>query len=220
LLFVSEPSGVSNLSKEGISGHKVKLVGNIMIDALKQVLPKALEQDILSRLGLEQKRYALLTMHRPSNVDNPGTFKTLLDLFEEISRTLPVVFPVHPRTKARMDAFRLVPVTNSNFMFHTPVNYLEALCLQNHSKVVFTDSGGMQEETTYLGIPCITLRDTTERPITVKRGTSTLVGNTPAQIYAAFSEVISGCYKKGEAIDLWDGNTATRIVDVLLDGFI
>jgi UDP-N-acetylglucosamine 2-epimerase (non-hydrolysing) len=216
LLFVSEPSGMANLAREGVSPEKVNLVGNIMIDSLQQVLPRALEGRAHERLGLPAGGYALLTMHRPSNVDSPSVLARLVEVFQEIARELPVVFPVHPRTRARMSSARISlseagESSATGLRLLDSVDYLDSLCLQKQARVVFTDSGGMQEETTVLNVPCITLRDCTERPITVEQGTSTLVGNDPDKIRAAYRQVASGSYKQARTIPLWDGHTAERI---------
>ena len=213
LLLVSEPSGLFNLAREGIPREKARLVGNIMIDSLVHMLPIALERRTHERLGLRAGNYALLTMHRPSNVDRPDVLHRLLCLFSEISLTLPVVFPVHPRTHSNIEAAGLELPDTKSFSIIEPVDYLDALCLQKHARVVFTDSGGMQEETTYLEVPCITLRENTERPITVEEGTSTLVSNDPKRIQAAFVDVMEGRYRKGKPIHLWDGRAAARIVE-------
>jgi len=215
LLFVSEPSGVANLTREGVSPEKIKFVGNIMIDSLQHVLPSALERRAHQRLGLPSGGYALLTMHRPSNVDSPEILARLIDVFNEIARDLPVVFPVHPRTRARMASAGIAEPgaarASGGLRILESVDYLDSLCLQKHARVVFTDSGGMQEETTTLNVPCVTLRDCTERPITVEQGTSTLVGNDPDKIRGAFQKVMAGSYPKATAIPLWDGKTAERI---------
>jgi UDP-N-acetylglucosamine 2-epimerase (non-hydrolysing) len=211
LLFVSEPSGMENLRREGVDPAKVQLVGNIMIDSLKRVLPAALARKADERLSVKAGNYALLTMHRPSNVDSAESLARLMGVFGEIARDLPVIFPVHPRTRARLAAAGIAIESGSGLRLIDSVDYLDSLCLQKQAKVVFTDSGGMQEETTTLGVPCITLRDCTERPITIEQGTSTLVGNDPAKIRAAYKQVVDGSYKRGREIPLWDGGTAERI---------
>lgn len=214
-LFASEDSGVYNLSREGISAYKVHLVGNIMIDSLMHMMPVAEKRDTLARLGLRTGEYALLTMHRPSNVDNKDILKNLVTTIAEISLQLPVVFPVHPRTDQRLQELNIQQVNPDKFRLVEPLGYLDSLCLQKNARIVFTDSGGMQEETTFLDIPCITLRDNTERPVTVDLGTSTLVGNDPQRIWQAFERVISGNYKHAGEIPLWDGKSAYRISSIL-----
>jgi len=215
ILFASEESGVSNLSREGIPAHKIYLVGNIMIDSLEDTLPSALDRNTPTRLGLGSGDYALLTMHRPSNVDHEEILKCLMNVFAEISLQLPVVFPVHPRTYQRLQELSTYRVVSDHFHMIEPLDYLDSLCLQKHARVVFTDSGGMQEETTYLDIPCITLRENTERPVTVELGTSTLVGSDPERIWQAFRQVITGNYKHAGQIPLWDGRCAERIAKIL-----
>jgi len=213
LLLASEQSGVLHLKQEGVPDEKVRLVGNIMIDTLVQMQPKALERQTAVRLGVAPGQYALLTLHRPSNVDDPGTLLRLLNLFADLSRKLPMVFPVHPRTKKQMES--LAYTAPANFRLVEPVDYLDSLCLQQQAKLVLTDSGGIQEETSYLGIPCLTLRPNTERPVTVELGTSTIVGNDEKRIREAFEQVLAGRYKQGKPIPLWDGHTAERVADSL-----
>jgi UDP-N-acetylglucosamine 2-epimerase (non-hydrolysing) len=213
LLLVSENSGMDNLKREGIPDHKVRLVGNIMIDSLIHMLPKALERQAAVRLGLEAGQYALLTLHRPSNVDDPGVLACLLDLFANLSRSLPIIFPVHPRTKKQIELLGFT--APANFRLTEPVDYLDSLCLQSQARLVLTDSGGIQEETSFLGIPCLTLRRNTERPVTVELGTSTIVGNDAGRIREVFMEVMENRYKGGRTIPLWDGHTAERVAECL-----
>jgi UDP-N-acetylglucosamine 2-epimerase (non-hydrolysing) len=215
LLLVSENSGLLHLHQEGISDEKVRLVGNIMIDSLVRMQPKALERQTAARLGVAAGQFALLTLHRPSNVDDPGTLLRLLNLFADLSHKLPFVFPVHPRTHKQIDALGYTPP--ADFHLVEPVDYLDSLCLQKQAKLVLTDSGGIQEETSCLGSPCLTLRKTTERPVTVELGTSTIVGNDEGLIRAAFGQVLDGKYKPGQAIPLWDGQTAGRVADCLYE---
>jgi UDP-N-acetylglucosamine 2-epimerase (non-hydrolysing) len=213
LLLVSENSGVTNLKHEGIPDEKVRLVGNIMIDSLVRMLPKALERQTAERLGILPGQYALLTLHRPSNVDDPGTLSGLLNLFTDLSQNLPIIFPVHPRTKKNIESLKYK--TSDDFMMVEPVDYLDSLCLQKQAKLVLTDSGGIQEETSCLGVPCLTLRRNTERPVTVELGTSTIVGNDECLIRETFEQVLVGRYKNGQPIPLWDGQTAERVVNCL-----
>jgi UDP-N-acetylglucosamine 2-epimerase (non-hydrolysing) len=201
------------LKHEGISDEKVRLVGNIMIDSLVKMLPKALERQTAARLGFGSGKYALLTLHRPSNVDDRETLLRLLNLFAELSRKLPIVFPVHPRTKKQVESLGLI--TPASFRMVEPVDYLDSLCLQKQAKLVLTDSGGIQEETSCLGVPCLTLRKNTERPVTVELGTSTIVGNNTRLIRKYFEQVLAGRYKQGQPIPLWDGLTAERVSDCL-----
>ena len=215
LLLVSEASGMLHLQQEGIPEEKVHLVGNIMIDSLVRMLPDALQRQSASRLGVEPGQYALLTLHRPSNVDDPVTLSRLLALFADLSQKIPLIFPLHPRTKKQIESLGYTPP--SNFRMVEPVDYLDSLCLQKQAKLVLTDSGGIQEETSYLGIPCLTLRKNTERPVTVELGTSTIVGNDENLIRLVFEQVLAGQYKHGQPIPLWDGLTASRVVDRLKD---
>ena len=216
LLLVSEPSGLINLGDEGIPRQKIHFVGNIMIDSLKRMLPQADERRAHTRFGLEPGEYAFLTMHRPSNVDHPEILRRLIGQFNQLSMTLPVLFAVHPRTRERIEALGITPQDlNTAFKFIEPLDYLDSLCLQKNARVILTDSGGIQEESTVLGVPCITLRENTERPITVEFGTSTLVGNDTALIRATLEAILSGAYKKGHPIPLWDGRTAERITPIL-----
>jgi len=213
LLLASEQSGVNNLEREGVPTEKVRLVGNIMIDTLVQMLPKASERKTSERLGVEPGQYALLTLHRPSNVDDPETLLRILNLFADLSHKLSIIFPVHPRTMKQIQALGFIaPV---NFRLVEPVDYLDALCLQQQAKLVLTDSGGIQEEASHMGIPCLTLRPNTERPVTVELGTSTLVGNDTERIRGEFEKVLRGRYKQGQPIPFWDGHTAGRVADCL-----
>jgi UDP-N-acetylglucosamine 2-epimerase (non-hydrolysing) len=215
LLLVSEASGMLHLKQEGIPEEKAHLVGNIMIDSLVRMLPKALQRQSASHLGVEPGQYALLTLHRPSNVDDPVTLSRLLALFADLSQKIPLIFPVHPRTKKQIELLGYTPP--SNFRMVEPVDYLDSLCLQKQAKLVLTDSGGIQEETSCLGIPCLTLRKNTERPVTVELGTSTIVGNNESLIRQVFEQVLAGQYKHGQPIPLWDGHTAGRVADSLED---
>ena len=213
LLLVSENSGILHLKQEGIPDEKVRLVGNIMIDSLVRMQPKALERQTAERLGVRPGQYALLTLHRPSNVDDPTKLFELLTLFADLSRKIQFVFPVHPRTKKQIETLGYQPP--AGFHLVEPVDYLDSLCLQKQAKLVLTDSGGIQEETSCLGIPCLTLRQNTERPVTVELGTSTIVGNDEALIREKFEQVLAGQYRHGQPIPLWDGHTAERVADCL-----
>ena len=220
LLFVSEASGLANLEREGIPAEKIHLVGNIMIDSLQQALPAALERRAHERMGLAQGEYALLTLHRPSNVDDPATLARLLALFDQIAGELPLIFPIHPRTQKLVAGLEAASQPrNPAFRQIAPLDYLDSLCLQKHARFVLTDSGGMQEETTLLDTPCLTLRENTERPVTVELGTSTLVGNDPQRILSAVQAVLGGRYKHAQSIPLWDGQTAGRIVGIIQNHF-
>lgn len=179
------------------------------------MLPKALHRQTVNRHGVKPGRYALLTLHRPSNVDDLGTLSRLLDLFADLSQKIPILFPVHPRTRKQITSLGYTPP--ADFRLIEPVDYLDSLCLQKQAKLVLTDSGGIQEETSYLDVPCLTLRKNTERPITLELGTSTLVGNDVTLIRNGFEQVLAGQYKHGKPIPLWDGHAAERIAQNLQD---
>lgn len=219
LLLTPSPDGNENLKKEGIPDEKVKLVGNVMIDSLFRNLEFAKKSKILEELDLIDKDYAVVTLHRPSNVDEKDTFKGLLEALSEISQRLPIIFPAHPRTAARIEEFGLSDkIENSNINIIEPLGYLDFSHLMSNSKLVLTDSGGLQEETTALKIPCLTLRENTERPITIEMGTNVLVGTDPEKIkHAAFDILSKDDFAKDAKIPpLWDGKTAERICDELL----
>jgi UDP-N-acetylglucosamine 2-epimerase (non-hydrolysing) len=221
LLLVSEPSGVDNLRKEGIDGRKIRLVGNVMIDTLMAELPYVRANGILSRMKLPPEGYGLITMHRPNNVDDPSVLERLLNLFRHLSCDLPLVFPVHPRTRKAAEQFGLQKLLEPSERFQPipPVSYRENLALMDGARVVMTDSGGMQEETSILGVPCLTLRDNTERPITTELGTSRLVGNDPERIRSAFGQVLAGRWPTGKPIPLWDGKAGERAASAILEWF-
>jgi UDP-N-acetylglucosamine 2-epimerase (non-hydrolysing) len=221
VLLVTEASGRENLVREGIDPARIHEVGNLMIDTLLHELPHARSLGMPSRFGLEAGGFGLVTLHRPSNVDDAGVLGTLADLLRELARTLALVFPVHPRTRTRLEAAGLWHdlVRAPGLMITEPLGYRENLGLMAAARVVLTDSGGIQEETSFLGIPCLTLRDTTERPITVTVGTSTLVGNDPATIRGQFLDVVEGRYKPGTPIPLWDGHAAERAAAVLRESW-
>jgi UDP-N-acetylglucosamine 2-epimerase (non-hydrolysing) len=217
-LFVTEDEAIGNLLKEGRPRNRIYLVGNVMIDALRQFLPIAQKSSIGNELRLLDGNrfmpFAVLTLHRPSNVDDVQTLGKLLSAMDELAEKLPVIFPVHPRTQERLNAasikyhprLRLIP----------PVGYLDFLCLLSRSTLVLTDSGGIQEETTALGVPCLTLRDNTERPVTITEGTNQLVGKDPTKIVATAKAILSGKTKAGLVPKFWDGHAAQRIVEILL----
>jgi UDP-N-acetylglucosamine 2-epimerase (non-hydrolysing) len=208
-LFTPSEDGDQNLQREGIPSGKVFRVGNVMIDSLIALLPQAKR---ISRDGLPA-RYALVTLHRPSNVDDADNLKGILTSLLEVNRELVVVFPTHPRTRQRIVDFRL---STEQLRLLDPLPYIEFLSLQTGATVVITDSGGIQEETTYLGIPCLTMRENTERPITIALGTNTLIGLDCNKLKAELSKILSGEGKKGIIPPLWDGLTGERIANVLL----
>jgi UDP-N-acetylglucosamine 2-epimerase (non-hydrolysing) len=213
-LFVTEPSGVDNLHREGIPAERIHLVGNVMIDTLLACRDRCEESTILGELALPERGYAVLTLHRPANVDDPAVFARLMDAVGELSSWLPVVFPVHPRTRKALTAVAAAP----GLVATEPLGYLDFMKLLAHARLVLTDSGGIQEETTVLGVPCLTLRNNTERPITCAEGTNRLVGLEPARILAAARAVLAGPVG-GRIPALWDGQAARRIVDVLAGEF-
>jgi UDP-N-acetylglucosamine 2-epimerase (non-hydrolysing) len=241
LLFVTEESGIQNLRKEGVSLDRIHLVGNTMIDSLLTFKDKAEESTICEKLGLRTghakhgnsiRPYALLTLHRPSNVDNREGFLSILAGLEELAKDLPVIFPVHPRTRQRIKEFGLdlhagpsaaelkgngeAPGnTRAGIMLTDPLGYLDFLCLMKHAAIVVTDSGGIQEETTCLGIPCVTVRENTERPVTVESGTNVVAGTKKEKVQEAIRRQMKR--KGGAAMPKnWDGRAAARIVDILI----
>jgi len=224
-LFVSEPSGVENLRREGVDETKIFFVGNVMIDSLELTRPLWAQSDITQKLGLTKDKYGTITLHRPSNVDDPLTFSALVDVLSEIAERLPLVFPVHPRTVDRIKDFKLETrfkflgereaVDDSGLHIVPAMGYLEFLALEAGSALVLTDSGGVQEESTILGVPCLTLRDNTERPITISHGTNQIVGTEPDRIREAAFRVLRDFQPPVEPPPLWDGRTAQRIVEIL-----
>jgi len=212
-LFTTEPEAEPNLLREGIARERIHFAGNVMIDTLLANLSRAREQGALRRLGLAPKGYAVLTLHRPSNVDDPERLRSLFAVLEEIHRELPVVFPVHPRTQAAIanGLGGQAPKLRTT----DPLGYLEFLELMSEARLVLTDSGGIQEETTALGVPCLTLRDNTERPVTVTHGTNVVVGTDPERIRAEARKILQGEGKAGRTPEGWDGHAARRIVDVI-----
>jgi UDP-N-acetylglucosamine 2-epimerase (non-hydrolysing) len=215
LLFTPSEDGNRNLEREGVEASKVHLVGNVMIDTLVRMLPKAL-------LKLPQgtpERYALVTMHRPSNVDDVSWFPSLLQVLQDIGNQIPVLFPVHPRTRRRIEELGFgAGDRHRGLHLLQPAPYLEFLGLQARAQVVITDSGGIQEETTYLGVPCLTVRDNTERPITVEAGTNVLVGRDTKKIRSEIESVLAGRAKQGTLPPLWDGHASDRIAAVIAAG--
>ena len=219
MLFVTEKSGEQNLLAEGVSKDKIHFVGNVMIDSLLHFQEKARNSKILEQLNLECRSYALVTLHRPSNVDSPDSMSKILKAFEQIEKKIKIVFPIHPRTKKMIEQLELGEriSSNQNFIMVDPLGYLDFLHLMESAAFLLTDSGGIQEETTVLGIPCITMRENTERPVTVDLGTNVIVGMDTEKIISESFKVLSGTFKKGQIPPLWDGNAAGRIVDLILD---
>ncbi len=218
LLFITERQARDNLLAEGIAPERIHFVGNVMIDTLRSNLARAVDpaQTLQAHPGARDwmdQGFALLTLHRPSNVDDPAVLRDLLHTIGGIAAELPVIFPVHPRTRKRIDEFGFSSLLeDARILQLPPLEYLSLLGLMARARVVFTDSGGIQEETTALGVPCITLRENTERPITVEEGTNTVVGTDPQAIRAAFEAVMTGKGKGGRIPEFWDGKAAERIV--------
>ena len=218
LLFTTEPSGNENLRREGIPEEKIRFVGNTMIDTLVRLLPKAEARwpGLRARFGLND-RYVLVTLHRPSNVDDPATLREIMAALAEISRQVSVIFPVHPRTRQRI-AGLAVALPADGLILTEPLGYLDFLALEAHAGLVLTDSGGVQEETTYLGVPCLTARPNTERPVTITQGTNRLVASRAADLIAAAHEVLAVATSARETNPrpaLWDGRAARRVVAAL-----
>jgi UDP-N-acetylglucosamine 2-epimerase (non-hydrolysing) len=216
LLFVSEPSGVENLRREGIAQDKVHLVGNVMIDTLLKCRERASSSPILADLRISPRAYAAVTLHRPSTVDEKPALSRIMNALQTIGRDMPVVFPVHPRSRKNIEAMGLAPA-NSAVRLIDPLGYLDFLRLMSDAAVVLTDSGGIQEETTILGVPCLTVRENTERPITVEQGTNRLTGNRTEDILRAYREVRESP-PRGQAPELWDGRASERIARILTRG--
>jgi UDP-N-acetylglucosamine 2-epimerase (non-hydrolysing) len=228
LLFTTEESANRNLANEGVAPGKVFFVGNLMIDSLVRALKIARPFSLRSELGLGEKPYAVLTLHRPSNVDNGDQLRATLDAVTELAQRIPVVFPAHPRTAKNIEAFGLKAVKTwqggsihgPGLCMMPPASYLDFLDLMQHAVMVITDSGGVQEETTYLGVPCLTYRDNTERPVTISMGTNRVVGCDPQHLLLNALEVLeSAPHRPGRSAPLrpplWDGRTAPRIVGIL-----
>jgi UDP-N-acetylglucosamine 2-epimerase (non-hydrolysing) len=226
-LFVTEPSGVENLLREGRPAERIFLVGNVMIDALQRFLPQAKRHLIPQEIQARDKprvdltgQYGLVTLHRPSTVDNLATFRAIWAALEEIAKEVPLIFPVHPRTHNRMEQAGLwdsLQDASNGLCLVPPMSYLKFLKLQSEATLMITDSGGVQEETTALGIPCLTVRDNTERPITVSEGTNLLVGLNGSRLVEEARKILRGDGKNGHILKLWDGHASERIVQTLWD---
>lgn len=218
LLFTPSVDGDDNLIREGIPQEKIHLVGNVMIDTLVRLLPaaEALWPKLSSELNVAEKQYGLVTLHRPSNVDDPVILSNILRALGEISENLPIIFPIHPRTRARIRETGLEMKTDGRLQLTEPIGYLDFLCLQQRAKLVITDSGGIQEETTFLGVPCLTVRENTERPVTVTIGTNILVGQDMGLLRSEVERVLAGGAKRGGVPPLWDGHASERIADILV----
>jgi UDP-N-acetylglucosamine 2-epimerase (non-hydrolysing) len=211
LLLTPSADADAYLLAEGVAPGQIVRVGNVMVDTLMRCLPQA---QALPRQG-PAGAYALVTLHRPSNVDQPEGLARIWAVLRQLALHLPMVFPVHPRTRAQLERIGALAAPVAGLQLSAPLGYMEFLNLQAAATVVVTDSGGIQEETTVLGVPCLTLRPNTERPITVTEGTNTLVGEAPEALLAPVGEVLAGRYKRGRTPELWDGQAGTRVVAAL-----
>jgi UDP-N-acetylglucosamine 2-epimerase (non-hydrolysing) len=215
LLFTPSVDGDENLLREGVSPSKIHCVGNVMIDSLVRLLPVAEQSTVLTHLELQAGNYGLVTLHRPSNVDNPETLAAIMAALYEVSRELPIIFPLHPRTRQRLEAANN-HYPGSRVQILDPLSYVDFLALQRLAKLVITDSGGIQEETTYLGVPCLTVRENTERPVTISIGTNVLVGQDGKRLRTEVGRIMAGDQKRGRVPPLWDGHAAERIAHVIM----
>ena len=213
ILFTTEESANRNLLREGKPPEAIHFVGNCMVDSLRRHLDRALARAAWRGFGYEPLGYAVLTLHRPSNVDQPERLARILDAVSEVARRIPVLFPVHPRTRERIEGLGLRP--DSAVRMSPPIPYLEFLGLLASARLVLTDSGGIQEETTALGVPCLTLRSNTERPVTVEMGTNRLVGDDPGELLWHVEEILAGASRCVTQPPLWDGQASKRVVDVI-----
>ncbi len=218
LLFTTSQDADENLVNEGIPAERISFVGNVMIDSLLEHLKMAESSTVRDDLGIDGKDYTVLTLHRPSNVDDKQTFSGILDALLTVAEQIPIIFPVHPRTRQKIDEFGLADaIANSNIRLIDPLGYLDFMRLYSGAKLVLTDSGGLQEETTVLGIPCLTLRQNTERPVTIEMGTNILVGTDPEKIRDAAAKILDlrSEISNKKIPPLWDGKTSARICDEL-----
>jgi len=210
LLLTPSADGDTNLLREGVTPQRIRRVGNVMIDTLVRLLPQSRAPELPLR-----PPFALVTLHRPSNVDEPAQLQSILETLIGLCDVCQIVFPVHPRTRKRIADLGLARPNNERFLMLEPLGYLECLALQQHAAAIVTDSGGIQEESTYLGVPCLTLRENTERPITITEGTNTLIGGDMALLRSELEAILGGHGKRGRKPALWDGSAAQRIADVL-----
>jgi UDP-N-acetylglucosamine 2-epimerase (non-hydrolysing) len=215
-LFVSEKSGLKNLANEGIKEDKIYFVGNVMIDSLIHYLSKAEKSSVLKDYSLNPSEYILVTLHRPSNVDSGDFLKDLMALFKKLAEKRKIIFPVHPRTKKNLEDSGLTNNISKNIILTEPIGYIDFLGLTKNSGLIITDSGGIQEESTYLGVQCITVRNNTERPITVEVGTNHLIGTDLNSVEECALDILSGKIKEGKIPEMWDGKTSERIAEYLL----
>jgi len=214
-LFVTEKSGIENLKIEGIDSTKVFFTGNVMIDSLVNFLPHINDSKILDELGVNAGNYVLATFHRPSNVDDESNLSNLIDAVNSISLERTIVFPIHPRTMNNLKKYNLANKLNSNIIVLGPIGYIDFLSLTKNAELVITDSGGIQEETTFLGVQCITVRDNTERPSTSEIGTNHMIGTDFDKVVISAKSILSGKVKEGKIPELWDGKASHRITDII-----
>ncbi len=216
-LFTTEPAAEENLIREGISKEKIHFVGNIMINSLIQYRQKYENSPIFEKMNLIQSDYALVTLHRPRNVDHRETFQEILDVLSEIGKDIQVIFPAHPRTQKRIHEFGFSDMVSGDRQLRVidPLGYFDFIALEKHARLVLTDSGGIQEEATFFQVPCLTIRENTERPITVSEGTNVLVGTDPDQILIQSRDVLNGRVKQGTIPKYWDNQVARRIISIL-----
>ncbi len=220
VLFTPSKDGAENLLREGVERKKIHFVGNIMIDSLMSILKRidqTFEDQLFERFGLRRKQFVLVTLHRPSNVDDMNNLRKIMHFLNNLSSWVPVIFPVHPRTKKNMNGLDKGFAPNRSFKLVEPLRYKQFIALEKYPKFVLTDSGGIQEETSYLKIPCLTLRPNTERPVTITEGTNELV--SLERIEEKIDSILSGNWKQGKILELWDGKAGQRIVDTLKKGF-
>jgi UDP-N-acetylglucosamine 2-epimerase (non-hydrolysing) len=217
-LFITERSGILNLQNEGIDSSKIFFVGNVMIDNLINNLEEARNKNYYKNLGLLNDPYGIVTIHRPSNVDDKKDLENVIQILNFIQSRIKIVFPIHPRTRKSLIKYNLEnELSKPNIIITEPLGYLEFLNLIINSKFVLTDSGGIQEEASYLKIPILTLRNNTERPVTIEEGTNTLLGNDILKLKEYLNEILSDTYKKGKEIEMWDGKASQRITNIIID---
>ncbi len=216
-LFTTEPAAEANLQAEGVDGKKIHYVGNTMIHSLIRYRQKYEDSAIFKKMNLAQGGYALVTLHRPKNVDHRETFQGILNVLSKIAKDIRVIFPAHPRTQRRIREFGLSDKISGDHQFQVidPLGYFDFIALEKHARLVLTDSGGVQEETTFFQVPCLTIRENTERPVTISEGTNILAGTNPDQILKQSREVLNGRVKRGTVPKYWDDQVARRIIDVL-----
>jgi len=217
--FTTSPEAETNLLREGVTSDRIFFVGNIMIDSLLFYLAKAESSRVLDTLGAAPGEYVLVTLHRPSNVDESGVLAGIMEALAGLARSFPVIFPVHPRTRKMIESARGAIEIPEGLKLIEPLGYLDFVKAMRHARIVVTDSGGIQEETTVLGVPCITVRENTERPITVEIGTNVLVGSDPGKIRDEAARILAGPARAHRVPPLWDGKTAGRIADILVQRF-